>query len=65
MSFIPQCGSSKLILIDVQEKLVPAMSGFETAAEKIRLLLEEAQRRKVRSEYAGQLKAGAVIKYYY
>ncbi|MBR7103537.1 MAG: isochorismatase family protein [Lentisphaeria bacterium] len=42
MSFIPQCGSSKLILIDVQEKLVPAMNGFETAAEKIRLLLAGA-----------------------
>ncbi|MBR2365060.1 MAG: peptidylprolyl isomerase [Lentisphaeria bacterium] len=43
------------------EKKVP----FEKASEKIRSLLEEAQRKKVRSEYAEQLKAGAVIKYYY
>ncbi|MBO5761676.1 MAG: peptidyl-prolyl cis-trans isomerase [Lentisphaeria bacterium] len=45
----------------IPEKKIP----FEEVSEKIRLLLEEAQRRKVRSEYAGQLKAGAVIKYYY
>lgn len=43
------------------EKKVP----FEKASEKIRFLLEELQRNKVRSEYAKQLKAGAVIKYYY
>lgn len=45
----------------IAEKKIP----FEEVSEKIRLLLEEAQRKKVRSEYAAQLKAGAVIKYYY
>lgn len=43
------------------EKKVP----FEQVSEKIRFLLEQEQRVKVRQKYAEQLKAGAVIKYYY
>ena len=39
MNFIPIAGSSRLVMIDVQERLVPAMSGFEGAGTRIRLLL--------------------------
>lgn len=43
MSGIPEnVGSSRLILIDVQEKLVPAMSSFEAAGNRIKLLLAGA-----------------------
>lgn len=44
MSGIPEnVESSKLILIDVQEKLVPAMTGFEPVANRIKLLLAGAK----------------------
>ena len=43
------------------EKKVP----FEQASEKIRLLLEAQRREKAQQKYAEQLKAGAVIRYYY
>lgn len=50
----------RVISIEVEKK-VP----FEAVSEKIRLLLEETQRAKVRKEYGEQLKAGSVIKYYF
>ena len=39
MSSYPTAGSSRLVMIDVQERLVPAMSGFEGAGNRIHLLL--------------------------
>ena len=44
MSSIPNSVSSvKLILVDVQERLVPAMSDFDAAANRIKLLLAGAR----------------------
>ncbi|MBP5182127.1 MAG: peptidyl-prolyl cis-trans isomerase, partial [Lentisphaeria bacterium] len=43
------------------EKKIP----FELASEKIRLLLEAQRRDEAQRKYAEQLKAGAVIRYYY
>lgn len=43
MSFIPTAGSSRLVMIDVQERLVPAMSGFEGTGNRIKLLLNGAR----------------------
>ncbi|MBQ7208020.1 MAG: hydrolase [Lentisphaeria bacterium] len=43
MSFIPSGGSSRLVMIDVQERLVPAMSGFDGTGNRIRLLLNGAR----------------------
>ena len=38
----PSPAESALVLIDVQERLVPAMSGFEPVADRIKLLLRGA-----------------------
>ena len=40
---IPEKSSCKLVLIDVQEKLVPAMSDFDAAGNRIKLLLAGAK----------------------
>ncbi len=42
MSFFPEPASSRLVLIDVQARLVPAMSGFERTQDRIKLLLSGA-----------------------
>lgn len=42
MSVFPEAASSRLVLIDVQARLVPAMSGFEQARDRIKLLLSGA-----------------------
>lgn len=38
-NIIPEVKSSMLVLVDVQEKLVPAMTGFDNAGNRIKLLL--------------------------
>lgn len=42
MSKIPSAASAALVLIDVQERLVPAMSDFDNAGNRISLLLAGA-----------------------
>ena len=39
-SITPAPAESALVLIDVQERLVPAMSGFEPVSDRIKLLLK-------------------------